>query len=66
MKYKVKKVKEMPATVKKEIALNKNAFSLSQKIAKSTKAAGISYKELEERAYEALLNVKKSRRSGSN
>jgi hypothetical protein len=42
------------------------ARRLSKKITDRTIAAGISQQEIENRAYEAFLDVKRNRRSGRN
>lgn len=67
-KPRIRRVPKMPAIAKKADREQQlaRARELSEKITKNTDAAGISHRELEERAYRAFLNVKRDRRSGRN
>lgn len=62
-----KKVIRMPVAAAEKLTTNKNretrlavARGLSAKVTKATIVAGITHQELEDRAYKAFLNVRKS------
>lgn len=49
-----------------EEKLRARAIELSEKLTKSTMAAGITQEQLQKDAYRAFLNVKRTRRFGRN